>query len=132
MYVSPNIVPGIPVHFAIDNCDFKNDTLDGKTNSILQHKLSFKSLTIVVCNITYQSIEGPKSLKVTPSAPRKFQNRQFSNFDGGISCIEQNDYSDLDRTWALCQVMDEDISGVLPTWPAFNSLTSEKPTISIC
>ena len=77
MYVSPNIVPGIPVHFAIDNCDFKNDTFDGKTNSILQHKLSFKSLTIVVCNITYQSIEGPKSLKVTPSAPRKLQNRQF-------------------------------------------------------
>ena len=35
-------------------------------------------------------------------------------------------------TWILCQVMDEDISGVLPTWPAFNSLISEKPAISIC
>ena len=30
MYVPSNIVPGIPVHFAIYNCDFKNDTLDGK------------------------------------------------------------------------------------------------------
>ena len=28
--------------------------------------------------------------------------------------------------------MDKDISGVLPTWPAFNSLISERPTISIC
>ena len=28
--VPPNIVPGIPVHFAIDICDFENDTPDGK------------------------------------------------------------------------------------------------------
>ena len=27
---------------------------------------------------------------------------------------------------------DEDICGVLPTWPAFNSLISEKSTISTC
>lgn len=63
VYVPPSIIPGIPVHFAIDNCDFKNDTPDGKTNSMLQQKLSFKSLTISVCNSTYQSIEVPKSSK---------------------------------------------------------------------
>ena len=30
MYVPQTIVPDIRVHFAIDNCDFKNDTPDGK------------------------------------------------------------------------------------------------------
>ena len=56
----------------------------------------------------------------------------FSTFDGNISCTKENDYRNLDRTWAVCQMMDEDISGILPTWPAFNSLLLQKPEISIC
>ena len=137
VYVPPNVVPSIPVHFAIDNCDFKNDTPDGKNeihataqviiqksdNCGLQQHLpinrsvkKFKSDAISIEKITKPSILDEK----------------FSKLDREIACIEQNDYLDLDRTWALCHVMDEDISAVLPTWQAFNSMISEKPTISIC
>ena len=31
VYVPPNVVPSIIVHFAINNCDFRNDTPDGKS-----------------------------------------------------------------------------------------------------
>ena len=31
VFVPPNIQPGIPLHFAIDNIDFRNDTPDGKS-----------------------------------------------------------------------------------------------------
>lgn len=30
VYVPLNVVPGIPVNLIIDNCNFKNDTPDGK------------------------------------------------------------------------------------------------------
>ena len=30
VYVPPNVVKGQPLHFAIDNIDFENDTPDGK------------------------------------------------------------------------------------------------------
>ena len=39
-FVSPNIQPCIPLHFAIDNTDFKNDTSHGKSE--------FHSTTLVV------------------------------------------------------------------------------------
>ena len=38
----------------------------------------------------------------------------------------------IDQTWALCQVVNEDISGTLPTWPAFNSLISLKSSPTTC
>ena len=31
VFVPPNFQPGIPLHFAISNIDFKNDTPDGKS-----------------------------------------------------------------------------------------------------
>lgn len=31
-----------------------------------------------------------------------------------------------DKNWALCQVVNEDISGTCPTWPALNYLMYEK------
>ena len=30
VFLPPNICKGIPIHFAIDNTDFANDTPDGK------------------------------------------------------------------------------------------------------
>ena len=30
MYIPSNIFRGVPIHFSINNCDFKNDTPDGK------------------------------------------------------------------------------------------------------
>ena len=29
VYVLPSIQAGLPVYFAVDNCDFKSDTVDG-------------------------------------------------------------------------------------------------------
>ena len=34
--------------------------------------------------------------------------QKFSNFDGEIACIKQNDYRDLDRTWANMGLMSSD------------------------
>ena len=102
MYIPPNIVPGITVHIAIDASDSKNDTPDGKNefhataqviiqksdNSGLQQHLptnrsakKLKSGTISTEKITKPSILGEK----------------FSNIDGEIACIKQNDYRDFDR-----------------------------------
>ena len=123
MYIPPNIVPGITVHFAIDTSDSKNDTPDGKNE--------FHATAQVI--IQKSDNCGLQQHLPTNRSAKKFKSdTKFSNIDGEIACIKQNDYRDFDRLWALCQVMDEDISGVLPTWPAFNSLISEKPTISIC
>ena len=33
VYIPSNIVRGVPIHFAIDNCDFKNDNPDRKNES---------------------------------------------------------------------------------------------------
>lgn len=81
-----------------------------------------------------------KKFKVTLSTPINLQNPQswtksFQTLMEKLLASSKMITATLIEhgpTWALCQVMDEDISGVLPTWPAFNSLISEKPTISIC
>ena len=118
VYVPPNTVPGIPVHFTIDSCDFKNDTPDRK------NKFHAKAQVIIQksdnCGLQQhlsinRSVKKFKSDAISTEKITKptIFDKKFSNFDGEITCIEQNDYRELDRTWALCQVMDEDISGVL-------------------
>ena len=137
VYIPPNVVPGVPVHFAIDNCDFKNDTPDGKNEFhataqvIIQKSISSNFPPLLLIDRCVEKFKENTIITEKISKP-SILNETFPNFDGKISCIEQNDCNELDRTWALCQVMDEEISGVLPTWPAFNSLISLKPIVSTC
>ena len=60
------------------------------------------------------------------------QKESYPSFSGEVPCIQFNYCNEIDQTWALCQVVNEDISGTLPTWPAFNSLISLKSSPTTC
>ena len=54
IYVPPNIISSVPIHFAIDNTDFSNDTPDGKNEFhgtgqiVFQKKQAFENETQLV------------------------------------------------------------------------------------
>ena len=59
-------------------------------------------------------------------------NELFPSFSGIIPCQELELYSKKDQIWAMCQVVEEDIAGPIPTWAAYNSLITSTPTITTC
>ena len=125
-----NIVSGVPIHFPIDNCDFKDDTLDGKkelhdTAQVAIQKSA--SNTLFLIKIDRRATKFKDDFLSAKPIPR---NESFSAFSGKVTCNKQESYNKLNRAWALCQVIVQDFNGVQSTWPAFNSLISPKPNLS--
>ena len=126
-----NIVSGVPILFPIDNCDFKDDTLDEKkelhdtAQVAIQKSASNTSFLIKIDRSATKFKDDFLSAKPIP------RNEPFSAFSGKVTCNEQESYNKLDRAWALCQVIVQDFNGVLSTWPAFNSLISPNLTLYV-
>ena len=125
VYVPPNIDCGTRLHFAIDNVDFRNDTPDGKNELHgTTHVIFQRQSTTDVSNLIIDRRAAAKSLDY----PIKFESKDkpvpqgesFPNYSGTISRDELEHYRK--QFWSLSQVMDEEMTGVLPTWPAYNSL----------
>ena len=142
VYIPPNIVVGKPLHFAIDNTDFRNDTPDGKsefhgTGQVVLQKVdkSKNTKTLEIersykssMRISSEDIVTTKRLITNPVPP----NESFPTFTGIIKCDELELFSKKDKVWALCQVMDDEIDETLPTWSAYNSLVTEEQMITTC
>ena len=51
VYVPSQIIPGSPVCFAVDNCDFRNDTADRKMSTMAQRKLCISNPVQILFNV---------------------------------------------------------------------------------
>ena len=129
VYVPPNLVQNIPVHFAIDNTDFSNDTPDGKhefhgTGQVVFQKsqdLEVSRLKIHRSkerNLSFQEdlFNCSSTVCFKPTPP----NENFPCFSGVIPCDDMELYTLCDRTWATASVFSDD----MPTWAGYNSLLS--------
>ena len=59
VYVPQTIQAGLPVYFAVDNCDIKNDTADGKNE--------FHGTAQIVYQQSSESLKRENSTNVTPT-----------------------------------------------------------------
>ena len=136
VFVPPNIQPGIPLHFALNNIDFKNDTPDGKSefhgttlvvfqkNSKLNHELLENRQTK---SFPFQHIPFQENVIMKPNPPKE----KFSDYGAPNSSVDVSSYRCADRIWGLCQMIGEKRLCQLPTWSASNSLLSDTPTVTV-
>ena len=121
VYVPPNIVKGRPLHFAIEDIVFENDTTGGKNefhgtaHVILQKGMeNTRQLPITINKNGAVKFKGGvlQEKKIEKSL---FQNESYSTFSGEVLCTQFNSCYKIGQTWALCQVVNEDIIVILPT-----------------
>lgn len=113
-YIPHTIQNGVPIHFAIDNNDFHNDTPDGKgefhgTGQIIFQKMpediektSFKIDRSKSSSMKYQGDPFSQTFPCSKPTP---PNESFSSFNGIIPCDQLQLYTRMDRAWAISQVL---------------------------
>ena len=134
VFVSPNINYNTPLHFAIDNVDFSNNTPDGKNEfhgvgqvvfqkSNAKKKTEKTKLTIEVANkiIFNKFVLNNIETFQEPSPP--------NDFDGQILYDKMTLYKTYGKVWTITSVINKNMA----TWNAHNSLISKekKPTILV-
>ena len=135
MYVPPNIAQGVPIHFALDNTDFSNDTPDGKNEFHGTGQVVFQRCQDVEAgrlrierskerDLSFQDVLFSTSTCFKPNPP----NESFPSFTGIIKCDDMELYTLSDRTWATASVLNENI----PTWAGYNSLISSANAKTTC
>ena len=123
VYVPPNIKYGTPLHFAIDNTDFRNDTPNGKdefhgTGQILFQKRASTQISKLriprssSTKMKFQQNELIQSYKCDKPLP---PNEKFPDFTGIVDCSEIELYDMEDQIWAFLQTADKENIGNLPT-----------------
>ena len=138
VFLLPNICKGIPIHFAIDNTDFANDTPDGKREFHGTGKIEFQ-----------KNNEGQVNIKIERSNKKTFKsnlfkvhshcfkptppNETFNNFSMIIECNDLAFHQGTDQTWAVYSSIPKSDSNIkAPTWSSYNSLMLGKPEQTIC
>ena len=135
VFVPPDIIYNAPLHFAIDNVDFSNDTPDGKNK--------FHGVGQVVFQKSNGKKETEKS-KFTTEARNEIRfNKNILNnietfqepsppndifdFDGQILYDKMTMHKTYDKVWTITSVINKS----MPTWNAYNFLISKEkePTI---
>ena len=140
VFLPPTIDLGRPLHFAIDNTDFHNDTPDGKTEfhgtgQIIFQKRGDKSEEHLKIerniNANFKFQHNPfKHLEICYKPTPPVDN--FPDFCGIIPTSELDLYQSIDRAWGLCQVLEKDRICSLPTWAAYNSLITDALPVTTC
>lgn len=138
IYIPEHLVRDVPLHFAIDNIDFKNDTADGKgefhgtTHVVFQKKQNTQNtqatMAITPSRRSYK-FQHPKNGQSVCQKPRQ-PNDSFCEYEEPSSLIDLSSFRNSDRLWGLLQVVDSLELTPLPTWGAFNSLLTGTPQIS--
>ena len=137
VYVPPQIMPGSPVYFAVDNCDFRNDTPDGKNE--------FHG----TAQIVYQqssNVSAPSKLKVERNQKRALSkdtfppaatcskpippNQRHPSFVPDMKDVDL--YRKWDSIWFLTKSLKkEGTENNTPTWAAYNSLITKALPVTI-
>ena len=129
IYVPPNIIPSVPIHFAIDNTDFSNNTPDGKNEFHSTDQIVFKKqqafeneTQLVIERSGEQNLKFKKEIaKIKTCFKPNPPNENFPNFSGIVHCDDLNLYKKYDQTWMVSSLADD----IVPTWAAYNSLITD-------
>ena len=137
VYVPPQIMPGSPVYFAVDNCDFRNDTPGGK------------NVFHGTAQIVYQqssNVSAPSKLKVERNQKRALSkdpfppsatcskpippNQRHPSFVPDMKDVDL--YRKWDSIWFLTKSLKkEGTENNTPTWAAYNSLITKALPVTI-
>ena len=139
VYVPPSLEKHSLVYFATDNCDFENDTPDGKYKFHGTVQIVYQN---AVTPISHQPIEinrnQNKTLNLNPSPqtetiPKpKPPNKSYQAFNNSFHDIER--YKNIDTLWFTMKYFNNDNPiPSTPTWAAYNSLISKAlPITTTC
>lgn len=117
MYIPPCLKKDIPIHYAIDNTDFENDTPDGKdefhgTIMVAFQKSQDDSAELEIKRSHCRNLKFEKDLYETfsyncnaPKPPKE----NFPEFLGAPKCDELELYTKHDKTWAAAYVLNDDL-----------------------
>ena len=137
VYVPPYIQAGLPVYFAVGNCDFKNDTADGKNDfhGIVQIVYQQSSANVVFEKLQIDRNQN-RSLNYDPFpasqvCPKpKPKNGSYSQFTP--KNIDTFLYRKWDCIWFLTKTLKrENLTNVTPTRGAYNSLITNILPVTI-
>ena len=139
VYIPATIKAGKRLHFAIDNLDFKNDTPDGRnefhgtTTVVFQKDIYPESTsTFFIDRSKYKGEESVRCVKTFQKHKPVPIKERFPQFSNNLKCSEMEIFKKRDYMWAICQVLEEPIKGLLPTWSAYNSLVTNSQKITTC
>lgn len=128
IYVLPGIQHGNRLHFAIDNVDFHIDIPDGKNRFQGTSQVVFQKTAIAVPNLILNRTESMKPIvnliKVEIKDKPSPRGESFPSFPESLGVDVEQQYKKKDQIWYLWQVMEEKMTGILPTCSGYNSLTS--------
>lgn len=135
VFVPPNVEIGKPLHFAIDNIDFRNDTAEGKSEFHGTTHVAFQNNSNAKVNMlklqrtkAFTFEHSPVPLVHSCAKPNP-PNETFEDFESPRSLVDLSSFSTADRVWGFFHVIDKKCK--LPTWSAFNSLLTDMPTSTV-
>ena len=139
VYVPQTIQAGLPVYFAVDNCDIKNDTADGKNEFHGTAQIVYQQSSANVVSKKLQIDHNQnRSLNYDPFpasqvCPKpKPKNEIYSQFT--LKNKDTDLYRKWDCIWFLTKSLKrENSTNVTPTLAAFNSfITNMLPVTIYC
>ena len=136
VYIPSHLSPTNQVYFAIDNCDLKIDTPDGKDQlhgtaiAVFQEQdVNYMPLPIELDRSSKVS-HGVQPLSIYPQqyCPEPVRkNKTYTSYKETLSSSETSMPKLLNNVYFLLKAMN--ISNKLPTWSAFNSIACCLPLI---
>ncbi|XP_047138103.2 uncharacterized protein LOC124814436 [Hydra vulgaris] len=106
-FVPPNIQIGMPLHFAIDNIDFKNDTADGKSEFhgtkcvAFQNNSNAKGKMLKIQHTRYLTF-AHASIFIMHSCPiPNLPNETFQGFESPRSWVNLSSFCTINQVYAF-------------------------------
>ena len=138
VYIPSHLSPTNQVYFAIDNCDMKIDTPDGKDQlhgtaiAVFQEKdVNYMPLTIELDRSSKVS-QGIQPLSIYPQqyCPEPVRkSKTYTSYKEPLSSFETSMQKLLNNVYFLLKAMNIS-NNKLPTWSAFNSIATDASPVS--
>ena len=136
-YVLPSIQAGLPVYFAVDNCDFKNGKADGNNEFHGTAQIVYQqSSANVVSDILQVDRNQNRSLNYDPFPASQVCPKPKPKSEIYPQFIPKSKDTNLhtkwDCIWLLTKTLKRKNSiNVTPTWEAYNSLITYMLPVTI-
>ena len=108
--------------------DLHCDIPDGKNKFEGTPQVVFQKNTIAVPNLIINRTDPMKPIvnpiKVEIKDKPSLRGESFPSFLESLDLDVEQQYKKKDQIWYLCQVMEEKMTGILPTCSGYNSLAS--------